>query len=65
MSGTRQAMVAGYANNTTCYIPDSEIMKEGGYEVARAQQYLLPGPFTQNIEAEIKAIVEKALKALD
>ena len=65
MSGTREAMVAGYANNTTCYIPDSEIIEEGGYEVAKAQKYLLPAPFTQNIETEIKSIVEKALKALD
>ncbi len=65
MATTKQSMVAGYANNTSCYIPDSKMIAEGGYEAIRSQQYREPGPFTQNIEAEIKAIVEKALKALD
>ncbi len=65
MATTKQALVAGYANNTSCYIPDNKMVGEGGYEVIRSQQYSKPGPYTQNIETEIKAIVRKALKALD
>ena len=65
MSRTKQAMVAGYANNTSCYIPDNKMIKEGGYESFRSQQYTKPGPFTQNIEGEITTIVRKALKSLD
>jgi len=65
MATTKQALVAGFANNTSCYIPDNKMVGEGGYEVIRSQQYSKPGPFTQNIETEIKDIVTKAIKSLD
>ena len=64
MANTNQAMVAGYANNTTCYIPDAKMIEEGGYEPIRSQKYLAPAPFTKNINAEIKAIVKQALTDL-
>ena len=65
MAKTDQAMVAGYTNNTSCYIPSEKMIGEGGYEVVRSAKYSEPGPFTENIEIEIKAIVQKALKVLD
>ena len=65
MASTDQAMVAGYANNTTCYIPGEKMIEEGGYEVVGSQKYSEPGTFTKNIGLEIKAIVNKALNAFD
>ncbi len=61
---TPYAMVAGYANNNTCYIPDAGMIEEGGYEAIRSQKYQLPAPFTKNIDAEIKAIALEAVNAL-
>ena len=62
---TEHAMVVGYANSTTVYIPDARMMKEGGYEVEAAQKYFRPAPFTQNIEREVNAIVAQALSAAE
>jgi neutral ceramidase len=64
MAGTDQAMVLGYANNVTAYIPDQRIVREGGYEGGEAQKFFLPGPFTENIDAEIRQIVTTALNGL-
>jgi len=64
MASTEEAMVIGYANSTSCYIPDNNIVREGGYEGLTSQHaYALPAPFTENIEAEIKQIVTRALDA--
>ncbi len=66
MARTENAMVIGYANSTSSYIPDQRILREGGYEALSSQQvYGLPAPFTENIDAEIKAIVTEALKAIE
>lgn len=65
MAGTDRAMVLGYVNNVTAYIPDGRILREGGYEGGEAQKFFLPGPFTENIDAEIKQIVAAALNALE
>ncbi|MFV1966093.1 MAG: hypothetical protein ACC628_11755 [Pirellulaceae bacterium] len=54
----------GYANNMVTYIPDARIVREGGYEGGGLQRYFLPGPFTENIDAEIKHIVTEAMDAL-
>jgi len=64
MARTEQAMVVGYANNVDAYIPDKRIVREGGYEGGDAQKYFLPGPFTENIDSEIKQIVTKAIDAV-
>jgi len=61
MAPTEHAMVIGYANNVDAYIPDKRIVREGGYEGGEAQKFFLPGPFTENIDSEIKQIVTKAL----
>lgn len=65
MARTEQAMVIGYANNVDAYIPDKRIVREGGYEGGEAQKFFLPGPFTDNINSEIKQIVTKATKAVE
>jgi len=65
MARTKQAMVIGYANGTGSYIPDKRIVREGGYEGLTSQHaYLLPAPFTENIDSEIKQIVTRAIKAV-
>jgi hypothetical protein len=64
MARTEHAMVIGYANNTKVYIPDARIVREGGYEGLTAQIYFKPAPFTENIDREIKGIVNKALDAV-
>lgn len=66
MAPTEQAMVIGYANGTSSYIPDKRIVREGGYEGLTSQHaYFLPAPFTENIESEIKQIVARAIKAIN
>ncbi|MCK4221605.1 MAG: hypothetical protein KAX25_01955, partial [Dehalococcoidia bacterium] len=64
MAHTQEAMVIGYANNVDAYIPDKRIVREGGYEGGDAQKYFLPGPFTENIDSEVKQIVTKAIHAV-
>ncbi|MBN2133310.1 MAG: neutral/alkaline non-lysosomal ceramidase N-terminal domain-containing protein [Sedimentisphaerales bacterium] len=65
MAPTAHAMVIGYANSTGSYIPDKRIVREGGYEGLTSQHaYFLPAPFTENIESEIKEIVQCALDAV-
>jgi hypothetical protein len=66
MAPTKQAVVVGYANSTGSYIPDQRIVREGGYEGLTSQRaYFLPAPFTENIDAEIKQIVTRALGAVE
>ncbi len=62
---TREAMVVGYANSITSYIPDAQIMREGGYEAVRAHMYFKPAPFTEKVEDEVKAVVRKGLRAVE
>jgi hypothetical protein len=65
MAPVEHAMVIGYANSTSSYIPDERIVREGGYEGLTSQRaYSLPAPFTENIESEIKQIVTKAIDAV-
>jgi len=64
MARTEQAMVIGYVNSTSSYIPDRQIVQEGGYEGLTSQHaYFLPAPFTEDIESEIKRIVTNAMDA--
>jgi hypothetical protein len=65
MAPTEYAMVIGYANGTSSYIPDKRIVQEGGYEGLTSQHaYFLPAPFTTNIDDEIKQIVTRAISAV-
>ncbi len=65
MAPTDQAMVIGYANGTSSYIPDKRIVREGGYEGLTSQHaYFLPAAFTENIESEISQIVTRAINAV-
>lgn len=66
MAPTEKAMVIGYTNSTSSYIPDKRIVQEGGYEGLTSQHaYFLPAPFTENIESEIKQIVKRAMDAIN
>ena len=65
MAPTEHAMVIGYASNVDAYIPDKRIVREGGYEGGDAQKFFLPGPFTENIDSEIKQIVTRAIEAVE
>ena len=65
MAPTAHAMVIGYANGTSSYIPNKRIIREGGYEGLTSQHaYFLPAPFTENIDFEIKQIVAQAINAV-
>ncbi|MCK4856530.1 MAG: neutral/alkaline non-lysosomal ceramidase N-terminal domain-containing protein [candidate division Zixibacteria bacterium] len=64
MARTEQALVIGYVNNVDAYIPDKRVVREGGYEGGDAQKFFLPGPFTENIDSEIKQIVDRAIDAV-
>ncbi len=65
MAPTEHAMVVGFANSTSSYIPDKRIVQEGGYEGLTSQHaYFLPAPFTENIDNEIKQIVTRAINAV-
>jgi hypothetical protein len=65
MAPTEHAMVIGYANSTSSYIPDKQIVREGGYEGLISQHaYFLPAPFTENIDNEIKQIVKQAIVSI-
>ncbi len=61
MVATPEAMLVGYVNNVTSYIPTARMMREGGYEASRSHRFFKPGLFTEKIEDEVKAIVRKAL----
>jgi len=65
MARTDHAMGLGYVNHVDAYIPDQRIIREGGYEAGEAQKFFLPGPFTENIDREIKGIVTAALNGLE
>ena len=65
MAPTEQAMVIGYTNGTSSYIPDKRIVQEGGYEGLTSQNaYFLPAPFTENIDSEIREIVTRAINTV-
>ena len=48
-------MVAGYSNDVPCYIPNAQIIREGGYEPVESMIYYgQPGPFTEEVEPRLK-----------
>lgn len=64
-ASTPQAMTVGYANVTAAYIPTKQIVQEGGYEGDRSHRaYFLPAPFTEAVEGEFAAIVQKTVDVL-
>jgi len=61
--------VAGYSNHVFGYLPSLRVLKEGGYEGARAMIYSsCPGPFTDSVEnrvtSKIHELTEKARQAV-
>lgn len=62
LAQTPHAMAVAYANEVHGYIPSKKIVHEGGYEGESSHRaYFKPAPFTPRVEAEFKAIVQKAL----
>ncbi len=46
--------VAGYSNDVMAYIPSLRVLREGGYEGARAMIYYgLPSPWASDVEARV------------
>jgi len=55
--------VAGYSNEVQCYIPTSQVLKEGGYEPETSMIYYgLPGPFATNVEEKIFSAIDMVMK---
>lgn len=51
LSGKSRVWVAGYSNHVFGYLPSLRVLKEGGYEGARAMIYsAYPGPFAESVE---------------
>jgi len=62
---TPDAMIVGYANATEGYIPSRTIVQEGGYEGNTSHRaYLLPAPFTEEVEVEFGRIVKRAVDTI-
>lgn len=58
-----QAIVLGYSNDVTGYIPSLRILKEGGYEGGDFQiGYGLPSKWEESIDERILSNVEKLWK---
>lgn len=52
--------VAGYSNNVFGYLPSLRVLKEGGYEGARAMIYSsYPGPFAESVEQRVASKVQQ------
>jgi hypothetical protein len=58
-------VVAGYSNDVMSYIPSRRVLEEGGYEASDSMIYYeLPGPYTDQIEEEIFAVIHRAMAAV-
>lgn len=56
-------MVAGYSNDVMCYIPTTQILKEGGYEPVDSMIYYgMPGPFSEDLENHLKDTIVAVVK---
>lgn len=65
LARTDAAMVVAYVNSTAAYIPTRQIRIEGGYEGKSSHtSWMLPAPFTKNIETEFMRIVKRAVAKL-
>lgn len=65
-AGTEVCMVIGYANTVDAYIPDSRIVREGGYEGESAHRaWFLPAPFTEKIDREWDRLLQRTVMGLE
>lgn len=63
LAPTPHAMVVAYANEVSAYIPTARIIREGGYEGDRSHMtYTMPAPFEERMEAELLALLERAVR---
>lgn len=55
--------VAGYCNEVICYIPTRRVLNDGGYEPNSSLiNYLLPGPFADNVEDKVLSAIHQVMK---
>ena len=47
------AIVLGYSNDATTYVPTSQAFKQGGYEIGAFTWWLVPGPYTTAVESMV------------
>jgi len=60
LHGPSRVWVAGYSNHVFGYLPSLRVLKEGGYEGARAMIYsAYPGPFAESVEERVMAKVKE------
>jgi len=64
IDGSPVVWVAGYSNHVFGYLPSLRVLREGGYEGARAMLYTdYPGPFEASVEdrvvAKVRELVER------
>lgn len=52
-------IVLGYSNDATTYLPTSEAFKQGGYEIGAFYWWLVPGPYTPEVESIVLEAVTK------
>lgn len=58
-------IVAGYSNETHCYIPSLRVLREGGYEADSSMIYYgLPGPFTEKVEETVFSAIREVMDAV-
>ena len=64
-SGT--TLPLGYSNGRTAYIPDSDVLREGGYEAVESVFFTpgMPAPWREDIDDTILAAFRDLEKALD
>jgi hypothetical protein len=64
-AGPNTTWVAGYANDVMAYIPSLRVLKEGGYEGARAMIYYgQPASWSTAVEEHIVKTVMSQITAL-
>jgi hypothetical protein len=62
LGGREELIVAGYSNQTLCYIPSLRVLREGGYEADDSLIYDgMPGPFAETVEERVFAAIRAAL----
>jgi hypothetical protein len=53
----------GYSNGAQMYLPNSRMIKEGGYEVESYWEYRQPAPLSEGVEAHFAKVLEDLKRA--
>lgn len=64
--GWNTTWVSGYNNDLLSYVPSLRVLKEGGYEGSSGMyEYGHRAPYTETVEQQITAMVEKLLRSTE